>query len=89
MIRFATQDSHGAIKWFDKKETNHLMGEGETRERKQCIRTVIDFLRESLGTTNNEDKPATATVHARLHPLCQFDATKLLAVFIKQNNIVS
>ena len=63
MVGFAFQNGEGAIKLLDKNESHHLMAESHGRERYFRVGAVIDFLREAVRPTDDENESFCARSH--------------------------
>ena len=56
MVRFPPYDGHGAVELFREDEADHLVGESHAGEGDFVVRPLVDFLGESVGTSDDEDE---------------------------------
>ena len=85
MIRFPFYNGTRAIEGFREDEAHHLMRESHLGEGNLLVGTLIDCLREAIGTTNDEDKSSGSSL-LTLYPLGKFDAAEFLTMFVHQYN---
>ena len=82
VIRFTFYNSTSSIESLGKDESHHLVGERHLGERDFLVGAVIDCLRETVWTTDDEDESAGGGLLA-FQPLGVFDASKLLSMLVE------
>ena len=84
MIRFTFYNSTGTIERFREDEAHHLMRESHLGEGNLLVGTVINSLREAIGTTNDEDKSSGSSLFT-FYPLSKFDAAEFLTMLDRKS----
>lgn len=89
MIRFPPYDGEGTIELLDEEETDHLMGESHLGKGDLLLCSIIDALRETVGTTYQENETLGDGLEALLHPLTELATGHLAATFIEKDKDIA
>ena len=88
MIRLSIEDGIGSIELLNEDETNHLVGEGHWGKGDFLVGSGIDFGREAVRSSNDEDESLGNGVLLLLNPVGKVDTAKGLAMLIQQDKVV-
>ena len=82
MIWLASHYCESTIDLFDKEEPHHLMAEGHLRQRDLALCSIVDSLREAIGTANQQHQSLVDSVHLVLEEGAELARCELLAFFV-------
>lgn len=88
MIGLSIEDGIGSIELLNEDETNHLVGEGHWGKGDFLVGSGIDFGREAVRSSNDEDESLGNGVLLLLNPVGKVDTAKGLAMLIQQDKVV-
>ena len=89
MIWLASHYCESTIDLFDKEEPHHLMAEGHLRQRDLALCSIVDSLREAIGTANQQHQSLVDRVHLVLEEGAELARSELLAFLVEQNEHVA